>query len=180
MSKKTFLIKLFEVMAFSIFFITAASHAAQYYDQYPGNGFLPKSESLSYNRSCENASLYHNDTSLADYNCPVNFNVPDGAAYFIKSIGIRYLDNLSNGFIEVILMRKNLYTGAAHTVASWSCGSSEASSFDQTASQGTNAGYKLVDTKKFSYWLIVSLYTEGSVNPSFNLKLYQVRIHYGT
>jgi hypothetical protein len=180
MSKKTFLIRLIGIMAFSILFITAVIHAEQYYDQYPGNGFLAEDESLSYYRDWDVGYLYHNDTSDVAYNCPVNFNVPDGSVYFIKSIGIRYLDNLTIGQISIHLKRENLYTGAFHTVASWTSGTLNASSSVQTYSKGTEPGVKLVDTKKFVYWLYISFYVSGAVNPSTDLKLYQVRIHYGT
>jgi hypothetical protein len=114
------------------------------------------------------------------YMCPVNFNVPDGSVYFIKSIGIRYKDYIANGQIIVYLKRINLYTGNVHTVVSWDSGLAAHSSTILTASKGTETGYKLVDSKKFVYWLSVYFYVDGDVTPGSDLTLFQVRIHYGT
>jgi hypothetical protein len=93
---------------------------------------------------------------------------------------MRFFDNLTDGFINVVLKRKNLYTGALHTVATWLSGIEEASLAPQTASNGTEPGVKLVDTKKFAYFLYVYFWREGSAIPSNDLILYQIRIHYGT
>jgi hypothetical protein len=180
MSKRTIYIRIIGTFAFLILFFPAATYADQYYDQYPGNGFVPRYSSSVYFRSPIYAHINHSNTEDEHYMCPVNFNVADGSTYFIKSIGMRYKDNLTDGYIIVTLKRKNLYTGNDHIVASWGSGLPDASTGDQTASQGTNAGVKLVDTKKFVYWLYVYFYRDGSANPSANLKLYQVRIHYGT
>jgi hypothetical protein len=112
--------------------------------------------------------------------CPVTFNVPDGSMYFIKSMGIRFKDNLADGHLHILLKRTNLFTSNVHNVANWSSGHTAASTDEQTASKGTETGYKLVDTKKFVYWLYVQFNRDGDVNPYPNLILYQVRIHYGT
>jgi hypothetical protein len=181
MSKKMIFIGIIGVLALSFFVFPALTFSKQYYDQYPGSAFLPIDESYSYVRSYFQGSMYQDDTSaLTFYCCPVNFNVPDGSIYFIKSIGVRYRDNLTDGYITIALKRNNLYTGNNHTVASWSSGESFASSSHLTYSQGTNPGYKLVDTKKFSYWLFVNFNKTGGGNPSSNLVIYQVRIHYGS
>jgi hypothetical protein len=179
MSKTTVFIRLFGVMAFLILVIPVATYADQYYDQYPGNGFQPKSASLTYGKS-ENSFIYHSDTTDAYYFCPVNFSVPDGSTHFIKSIGIRFYDSLTDGNIYVELKRKNLYTGAIHTVAWWTSGFSETTVSEQTASKGTESGVKLIDAKKFAYFLYIFFFREGSVSPGGCLVLYQVRIHYGT
>jgi hypothetical protein len=180
MSKKPFFIRLFGIMAFSILFIPTASYADQYYDQYPGNSFFPDDETVSYEKGPDNPYLSHDDTDDKYYYCPINFNVPDGSTYFIKSIGMLYKDNLTDGYLRVRLYRQNLYTSAEHLVADWSSGKLNASVGEQTASHGTISGFKLVDSKKFAYWLCVYFYRDGDVNPGSNLVLYQVRIHYGT
>ena len=183
MSKKTFFIKLFGVMAILILLITTASYADQYYDQYPGNGFLPRYDFQCYTRGSFSAYINMEESLQAGtvYSCPVHFNVPNGSVHFIKSIGIRYLDNVTNGRIDVYLRRQNIYNGAIHEVASWTGGSIEgASSSDQTAFQGANAGYKLINTNKFVYYLVIRFFVAYLANPGADLKLYQVRIHYGT
>ena len=180
MSKKTLFIKLFGVMAFLILFVTTASYADQYYDQYPGNGFLAEDESFSYYRSWIEPGIYHNDILDGHYTCPVNFSVPEGSVCFIKSMGIKFYDNLTDGCIDVSLKRKNLYTGSVHTVASWRSGISETSGGTINAFKGTESGVKLVDTKKFVYWLTVFFNRNGDVNPGPHLILFQIRIHYGT
>ena len=177
MSRKTIFIGIVTLL---ILCFSTVIQADQYYDQYPGNGFLPADESLSYHKNNTLCNINHNDTSDGIYTCPVNFNVPNGSNYFIKSLGILYFDNITNGEITVQLRRENLYTGISHPVASWSSGESFESPSPQTYSQGTIAGYKLVDTKKFAYWLVVYFYVDGAVNPYGDLALYQVRIHYGT
>jgi hypothetical protein len=168
------------LITFSILCISTVIQAEQYYDQYPGNCFVPDEETAYYTKSASNGDLQHDDTDDMHYYCPVTFNVPDGSIYFIKSIGMRYKDNLTDGYIWIRLKRRNLYTGAYHVVAEWSSDDSEESSAYQTASKGTGSGVKLVDTKKFSYWLFVYFYRDGDVNPSSDLILCQVRIHYGT
>jgi hypothetical protein len=180
MSKKIIFIGIVGILILSFLSIPAESYGEQYYDQYPGMGLLPADESVSYHRIWDSGSIYHNDTSDADYNCPVTFNVPDGSVHFIKSIGIRYYDNLTDGYIYIEIKRHNLYTGANHTVATWWSGLTEALPSYQTASKGTEPGFKLIDTKKFSYWLHVWFFREGDVNPAANLILFQIRIHYGT
>jgi hypothetical protein len=176
MSRKTICIGFFTL---SIFCFSPMIYAEQYYDQYPGNGFVPNQETAKYFRSYYGFIL-HNNTDDEEYFCPVTFNVPDGSVYFIKSIGIRYKDNLSSGKIMVQLRRLNLYTGADHDVAFWESDLSGASISPQTYSQGTYTGLKLIDTKKFSYWLRIYFYADGDTNPYDQLVLYQVRIHYGT
>jgi hypothetical protein len=179
MSEKTGLIGLFGAIAFSIFFITAVIHADQYYDQYSGNSFQPQFSSSTFVKAGD-GSIYHNDDFDDFYFCPASFSVPDGSTYFIKSLGIRYKDNLTDGYLLVRLKRLNLYTGNSHTVASWNSGTLDSNPIIQTHSQGTETGYKLVDTKKFAYWLEIRFYRDGITNPSTNLMIYQVRIHYGT
>jgi hypothetical protein len=180
MSRKSIFIRLFGIMVFFILFITAVSYAEQYYDQYPGIGFVPWVYDIEHNMNWAEGSLYHEDTSDDYYLYPVNFNVPDGSTYFIKSIGIRYLDNLADAYLEVKLMRENLFTGASHIVASWQTTLEGANLSVQTASQGTISGRKLVDSKKFAYWLSVYFYRNGDVDPFHSMALWQVRIHYGT
>jgi hypothetical protein len=180
MSKKNIFIGIIGIFTLSFLVFPTLTSADQYYLHYAGNGLLPPDESVSYLKGYNSGSMYHNDTSDMGYICLVNFNVPDSSAYFIKSIGMAYKDNLTNGYISVKLKKENLYTGVIYTVAEWSSGTSNASSSIQTASKGTNTGVKLVDTKKFCYWLMVYFYVDGDVNPSFNMRLYQVRIHYGT
>jgi hypothetical protein len=178
MSKKTIFIG---IVILSILFFSTLIFADQYYDQYPGNSFVPINKDYSYFKSAMSSYLFNNSTLEAYYVCPVNFNVPDGSVYFIKSIGILYKDNRTSGGISICLYRNNLYPpGAAHQVALWESGYSEASESIQTACQGSRNGYKLVDTKKFTYWLYVYFYVDGAVNPGSELILYQVRIHYGT
>jgi hypothetical protein len=179
MSKNTLLIRLFGTMALSILFIAATTYADQYYDQYQGNCFVPYDEDTSYEKTWT-GRLLDDDTSDPFYFCPVNFCVPDGSVHFIKSIGVRFKDNLTDGALHVSLVRRNIYTGNYHTVAAWASNHSAASDSDQSASQGTNAGYKLVDAKKFSYWLKVWFAKDGFDSPHPNLVLIQVRIHYGT
>jgi len=167
------------VLALSSFCFSVVIHADQYYDQYTGNSFHPQYSSSAYLRSAD-GTIYHDDIYDEFYFCPVNFSVPDGSTYFIKSIGIRFKDNLDDGYIRVVLRRMNLYTGNWHAVADWSSGSSAADNFVKTASQGTETGVKLIDSKKFAYFLYVTFQRDGSVSPGPNLLLYQVRIHYGT
>jgi hypothetical protein len=176
MFKKTIFISF---LTLSILFFPTVIHADQYYDQYPGNGFIPKFATSAYFRSFA-GQLNHDDIYDEDYLCPVNFNVPDGSIYFIKSIGIRYKDNLTDGYLLVELRRRNLYTGAMHVVATWQSNYSGASSGEQTASKGTEPGVKLVDTKKFAYWLTVYFSKDGDTNPSTQMELHQIRVHYGT
>ena len=180
MLKKTLFIGLIGILAFSILFFPALVNAEQYYSHYAGCCFVPESDTASYVKYVPDSRLYHNDTTDKHYMCPVNFNVPDGSPCFIKSIGVRYLDNIGTGHILVVLERKNLYNGVFQAVASWSSGLLSANPSVLTASQGTYAGYKLVDTKKFAYWLQVYFYTDADVNPGVNLILHQIRIHYGT
>jgi len=166
-------------VALSILCISTVIYAQQYYDQYSGNSFQPQFSSSTFVKSGD-GSIYHNDDFDDFYFCPANFSVPDGSTYFIKSLGIRYKDNLADGYLLVRLKRKNLYTGNSHTVASWNSGTLFSNSSDLTHSEGTEAGFKLVDTKKFTYWLEIRFYRDGVTNPSNNLMIYQVRIHYGT
>jgi hypothetical protein len=180
MSKKTIFIGFIGILTFSILFIPIMTYGDQYYDQYPGNSFVPQHSDSSCYRSSSNAYIYHAGTNDERYICPVNFNVPDGSTYFIKSIGLRYLDDLTDGYVRVVLRRRNLYTAADNNVASWSSGEAFADANPLTASQGTTAGYKLVDTKKFSYWLYIDFYRSGDVSPGDNLMIYQIRVHYGT
>jgi hypothetical protein len=180
MFKKTGVIRIVGISAFFIFFFPAITGADQHYDQYPGGGFVPWLESTAYFRSVHDGFIHHNDTGGAVYMCPVNFNVPDGSVYFIKSIGMRFYDNLTNGNVKVRLQRINLFTGAVHLVANWDSNLGAASTSVQTASKATNTGFKLVDSKKFAYWLYVDFYTDVTANPCSDLKLYQVRVHYGT
>ena len=177
MLKKTFFIG---IVALSTLGFSAVAHAEQYYDQYPGNGFLPEVQYYAYYRSWDWGFIYHDDINDADYNCPVTFNVPEGSVYFIKSIGLRYKDNLTDGQIQVVLYRGNIFTGAVHVVAAWASGPGAASSSTQTASKGTEPGVKLVDTKKFVCWLNVFFFRDGDINPHVNLMIYQIRVHYGT
>jgi hypothetical protein len=180
MSKNTFFIGIIGIMGLSVILFPAITYADQYYDQYPGIAFQPQTPDLIYEKTGQNGMWHDDATAIPRYYCEVNFNVPDGSTYFIKSIGVRYLDNLINGNVQVHLYRKNLYTGADHIVASWQSSHLGGSSSEMTASQGTNAGYKLVDTKKFAYWLIAFFMMDGDVSPGEQLKLFQVRIHYGT
>jgi hypothetical protein len=177
MSKRIIFIGLFTL---SIFCFSPMIFAEQYYDQYSGNAFVPSDSTSTYLRSYDFPYIAHNDTNDEGYVCPVTLNVPDGSAYFIKSIGIRFKDNLPDGHFHIVLKRKNLFTGNVHIVANWSSGHTSASSLEQTASKGTEDGVKLVDTKKFVYWLRVVFQRDGDVNPYPNLVLYQVRVHYGT
>jgi hypothetical protein len=154
-------------------------HAEQYYDQYNGIAFVPEEETDNYIRQIT-GYIQHDGTNDAVYFCPVTFNVPDGSTFFIKSIGMLYRDNLTDGYIKVRLRRKNLYTCIWHEVATWQSDYASAVSSPRTASQGTNVGYKLVDTKKFSYWLVIQFERDGDVAPGTDLQLHQVRIHYGT
>jgi len=179
MSRKTVIIGIAGLLASLILLFPSTARAAQYYLQYIGNSFQPKTDSLSFMKGGE-GYLYHNDTSDASYFCPVNFSVPDGSVHFIKSIGMRYRDGLPDAHLYVELLRRNLYTGSWHTVASWQSNHEGSSSSILTASKATNTGYKLADIKKFSYWLHVAFIRDGEANPSSDLMLYQVRVHYGT
>jgi hypothetical protein len=180
MSKKSFFIGVICILVFLVMLFPTVTYADQYYDQYPGNAFIPRYQTTVYYRSMTSSYIYHDDTTDEGYMCPVTFNVPDGSTYFIKSIGIRYKDNLTDGYLHILLKRINLYTGNEHTVASWNSDPVAANPSVLTASQGTETGYKLVDTKKFVYWLYVQFFRTGEVNPSQGLMLYQVRVHYGT
>jgi hypothetical protein len=180
MSKKSFFIGIFSILAFSAILLPTLTYADQHYDQYPGNGFVPQHSDSNCFRSPESTYIFHAGTNDEYYMCPVNFNVPDGSTYFIKSLGLRYLDDLTDGYIYVSLRRRNLYTGATHDVALWGSGQTFANASPQTYSQGTLAGYKLVDTKKFSYWLYIHFWRVGEVSPGDNLMIYQIRVHYGT
>jgi hypothetical protein len=131
-------------------------------------------------RNCSLANRLLLSKSFDDAHCPINLSVPDGSICFIKSIGMQYFDNLTDGYVYVALIRKNLYTGISATVAFWFSGSSQASENVQRASKGTESGVKLIDTKKFVYSLHVQFYRDGDVNPAADLGLYQVRVHYGT
>jgi hypothetical protein len=180
MTRKTIFIGLLGLLALSLLVFPALTHADQYYPQYTGVSFTPTNKDATYHKDHWVGYLYHGDTNDEFYVHPVSFEVPDGSAHYIKSIGIRYRDNLTDGYLEVYLKRRNLYTGNYHTVATWNSGYSESSSSPQTASKGTNVGYKLIDTKKFAYWLYVEFNRDGDVNPDSGLVLYQIRIHYGT
>jgi hypothetical protein len=179
MSNKISFLGLSAILVFSVLFSPAIINADQYYLNLPGNGFGPESGSASYIRSTS-GYLYSTDLINRNFVCAVPFDVPDGSVHFIKSIGMRYKDNLTDGYIRIRLKRLNLFTGALHTLAEWESGLDTSSGSVQTASQGTIAGTKLVDTKKFAYYLYVYFYVDGLVNPDTNLMLYQVRVHYGT
>jgi len=167
------------ILMFSVLIAPAIINADQYYLNLPGNGFGPETGTASYIRSIS-GYLYSTDIINRNFVCSVPFNVPDGSVHFIKSMGPRYKDSLTDGLIRIRLKGLNLFTGALHTVAEWESGLDASSGSIQTESQGTIAGYKLVDTKKFSYYLYAYFYVDGLVNPDTNLILYQVRIHYGT
>ena len=176
MSKKTNITGFIIILAFSILLFPTLNSAEQHYLQFSGNGFVPEHSSAAFFRS-PTGYLYHDDFIDESYCCPVTFSVPEGSTYFIKSLGIRYYDNLVDGYIGIVLRRKNLFTGTWHNVASWT---SSSSSSDQTTCHGTISGYKLIDTKKFSYWLEVLFFRDADLTPGSALKLYQVRVHYGT
>jgi hypothetical protein len=180
MSKTTAISSLIFLLVISTLIFPPRTHADQYYLHYAGNCFMPRLAALTYYKEAALSYMYHDDTNDAAYMCPVDFNVPDGSVYFIKSIGIRFLDNLSDGYIHVELRRQNLYTGTVAYVAEWNSGGPAAAPSSQTASQGTRAGYKLLDTKKFAYWLFVEFYKTGAENPGLSLRLFQIRVHYGT
>lgn len=177
MSKRISSMGVMGVLALSFFVFPSVADAAQYYLQYPGIGFMPKDKVATYTKH-HDGFIYHNDLTDESYLCPITFNVPEGSTHFIKSLGIRYKDNLTDGYIYIKLLRRNLFSGAIHAVASWQ--SPGASVSHRTASQGTETGKKLLDTKKFSYWLYVYFYKDGDANPGVELILYQVRIHHGT
>jgi hypothetical protein len=168
MSKKMIFIGIIGVLTLSFLIFPTLTYADQYYLQYSGNSFQPWKNTMAYEKS-HDGHIFHFTSGTGYYYCPVNFNIPDGSTYFIKSIGMRFYDNLTDGDVYIELKRINLYTGAVHTVANWSSGIPDASSNDQTACQGTISGYKLVDTKKFAYYLYVFLWKEGSANPGSDL-----------
>jgi hypothetical protein len=167
------------MLTLPFFIFPSLASTDQYYLHYPGIGFQPGDETQAHYKN-PTGYLYHNDTNDEYYFCPVNFNVPEGSAYYIKSIGMRYLDDLPDGHLEVLLRRRNLYTGAYHTVAEWQSSHTGTSALYLTASKATIAGYKLIDTKKFSYWLYVFFVRDGATIPGPDMAIYQVRVHYGT
>jgi len=145
MSKKMTLFGLIGILSLPFLVFPSLAPADQFYLQHPGISFHAQYATQLYFKS-NNGYLYHNDDMDEEYMCPVHFSIPDGAIYFIKSLGIRYKDNWTDGFLMVRLRRRNLYTGAMHDVATWQSDKSGASPSEQTASQGTDAGYKLIDT----------------------------------
>jgi hypothetical protein len=175
-SKKISLVVIF---LFSTLFFAATTHAVQYYLHYPGNSILPNYPTYFYERNTQYGYFNHEDTIKGMYSTPVNFNTPFSGTFFIKSMGIRFRDSISDGHMEVKLIRRNIFSGADAVVAEWDSGLTASNSIAQTVNVGTTTGYKLIDTKKFCYWLYVSFYKTGG-NPGLNLILYQVRIHYGT
>ena len=182
MSRKTILIGILSL--FLLLIAPAATYSAEYYLQYGGSAFNPESCVLKYNCALDSLSHYSNEgyppyIQFGRYFCPVNFNVPDGSSCFIKSISIRYYDNRSDSYLQIQLLRKNLYNGTTHAVAEWSSGELFASGSFVTDHIGTIAGYKLVDTKRFKYYLMVRFVYPGV--PDFTgMSLGQVRIHFGT
>ena len=177
MSKKISFIVIF---LFSTLFLPVIIHAAQYYLHYPGNNFLPEYQTNLYHRSTQWGWIYQSDTTDGSYATPVNFNTPFSGTYFIKSLGIRYLDSLEDGYVAVRLIRRNIFSGAVVYVAEWESGLAASSSISQTVNVGSSTGYKLIDTKKFCYWLEAFFYRQGTTSPSTQITIYQVRIHYGT
>lgn len=158
----------------------ALTYAQQYYIHFSGSQFIPGDESYNYQKSSSGEFIFHNDSSDGFYFTPVNFNKDSTGAFFIKSISIRYADNFTDGYIYVSLVRRNLFNGAQHTVASWSSGTSSTTVSPTVAHKSSNTGYKLVDNLKFSYHLYVYFYRDGATFIGGSLTLYQVRVHYGT
>lgn len=176
-SKKISLVVIF---LFSTLFFAATTHAVQYYLHYPGNSILPNYPTYFYERNTQYGYFNHEDTIKGMYSTPVNFNTPFSGTYFIKSLGIRYLDSLEDGYVAVRLIRRNIFSGAVVYVAEWESGLAASSSISQTVNVGSSTGYKLIDTKKFCYWLEAFFYRQGTTSPSTQITIYQVRIHYGT
>lgn len=158
----------------------ALTYAQQYYIHFSGTQFIPGDESYNYQKVSTGEYLYHNDVSDGFYFAPVNFNKDSTGAFFIKSISVRYYDGYTDGYVYVALTRRNLFNGVSHTVASWSSGTSSTTSVVAVAHKSSNAGYKLVDTQKFSYHLYVYFYRAASGFCGGSLRIHQVRVHYGT
>lgn len=105
------------------------------------------------------------------YTASVYFNLPDSGTYFIKSIAIYYFD-YSNGNVTVQLKRRNLYTGAVHTIATVS---SSGTPMYAAAFAASKVGYKRLNSFKFAYYVVATF-------PGGNADLYlaSIRIHCGT
>ena len=180
MSRKAFFIGFTIILTLSFLIFPPLTYAEQYYLHYPGTVFTARNEDAAYIKGTTYCQLYHNDTNDEYYYCPVDFNVPDGSVHFIKSLSIRNLDNLTDGRLFVELRRCNIFNSAYHPVAAWSGSTAIANPSTVNVNVASNPGFKLIDTKKFTYYLIVKFERDGDLNPGASLKLYQIRIHYGT
>lgn len=149
--------------------------AQQWYSQVLGSDFVPWEETYTYWKGA-NGGLRHDGPSGGTYVKTIPIVVPEGLGgpYFIKSMAIQYYDNDGAESLIVTLKRRNFWTYAIHTVATWSSGDLATPGWakDNTPSI---SGYKFVDTQKYLYYVEVTWAGAGQ-----NLYLYQVRVHYGT
>lgn len=149
------------------------SLAQQYYGQYLASAFEPMDETYEFERGTTNYYFTHDGPSSGHYFHTVNFNRPVTVVLYIKSVSIRYYDSDSTNNLQVRLMRRNIFTNALHTVATWTSSGTPGWGI---AHQATNDGYKLIDTQKFVYFLDV-YFPAGSGQ---KLYFYQIRVHFGS
>lgn len=175
MLKKTFFVGIISIVISSLFLAPLQIFAKEFYLQYVGSQFIPEEETFTYDKYTGNYGLRHETPAGAYYYVGVNIPQPHAGSYFLKSVHIRYYDGNNTGYIEVKLRRRNIWTDAQHTVATWQSSYAGTPGWAR-ANVSTIDGYKKVDTAKFVYFLEVYFSDDDTPGP---LVLYQVRIHYG-
>lgn len=172
MQRKLFILGSLGLMCFMLLCPMTAS-AQQIYLQFHGGSFEEMDETYDIYRGGVGFTYFtrHNGPGAGTYFHTVNFNKPDGHPNYIKSVSVRYYDSDASVNLTIRLVRRNIFTNAIHTVATWTSSGTPGWAI---AHQPTIDGYKLVDTQKFVYILEAIWSGAGT-----GVYLYQVRVHYG-
>lgn len=159
------------VLATSLLLSPFLSFADDYFLLYPGNAFLPVSDTWKYYKS-SNAGYLYDDTGETSYICSVNFR---DEGLYVKKIHVRFRDSTNTGYMVVSLRRINIWNGTWEEVAKY-VGSWYGTPGEVVRSFDAISGRRYINRGIWAYWLVVTF----SGYPHDELRLISVRIKYGT